>query len=72
MVPKLESIFHALFKIKSLFTISNKVAICEFIYEHLKEEKRRKESKTQEHKAKDIETIQDKEEEDNLVASIKK
>jgi hypothetical protein len=29
----------------------------EFIYEHLKEEKGRKESKIQEHKAKDIETI---------------
>jgi hypothetical protein len=42
----------------------------EFISEHLTEEKKRKESKTQEHKAKDIETIQDKEE-DNLVASMK-
>jgi hypothetical protein len=40
MVPKLEGIFHAPFKIKSLFTISNKVAMCRFIYEHLKEEKK--------------------------------
>jgi hypothetical protein len=40
MVTKLESIFHALFKIKFLFTTSNKVAICEFICEHLKEEKK--------------------------------
>ena len=57
MIPKLEGTFHALFRIKSLFTISNKVAMSEFIYEHLKEEKGRKESKIQEHKAKDIETI---------------
>jgi hypothetical protein len=57
MIPKLEGTFHALFRIKSLFTISNKVVMSEFIYEHLKEEKRRKESKIQEHKAKDIETI---------------
>jgi hypothetical protein len=55
MVPKLEGIFHAPFKINSLFTVSNKVATCEFIYEHLKEIK--KGIKNPRAQTKDIETI---------------